>query len=160
MRGKLMVLGGLAAGFVLGRRAGRQAYDELVRTAKKVKESPSVQEAAGVVQAQATKVYEQGKATVTDKLGNTRFGDRLLHSTSDEPVAVGTTTTTSNSSGTTLGSLAEWSSRLTRPRTGKTDWSEIGCMALSSKHKRWLKQMGSGSMGSQGSIGFGLVCGR
>jgi len=34
-----------------------------------------------------------------------------------------------------LGSLAEWSSRLTRPRTGKTDWSEIGCMALSSKRK-------------------------
>ena len=68
MRGKLMFLGGLAAGFVLGSRAGRQAYDELVSTAKKVKESPTVQEAAGVVQAQATKVYEQSKATVTDKL--------------------------------------------------------------------------------------------
>ena len=79
MRGKLMFLGGLAAGFVLGSRAGRQAYDELVQTAKKVKESPTVQEAAGVVQAQATKVYEQSKATVTDKLSNTRFGDKLLH---------------------------------------------------------------------------------
>ena len=77
MRGKLMFLGGLAAGFVLGSRAGRQAYDELLRTAQKVKESPTVQEAAGVVQAQATKVYEQSKATVTDKLSNTRFGERL-----------------------------------------------------------------------------------
>lgn len=99
MRGKLMFLGGLAAGFVLGSRAGRQAYDELVRTAKKVKESPSVQEAAGVVQAQAAKVYEQGKATVTDKLSQTRFGDRLLHPPATtktepaEPVAVGTTGT-------------------------------------------------------------------
>jgi len=104
MRGKLMFLGGLAAGFVLGSRAGRQAYDELVRTAKKVKESPTVQEAAGVVQAQATKVYEQSKATVTDKLGNTRFGDRLLHGSTDEtvaePVAVGTTTTGSPSGST------------------------------------------------------------
>ncbi len=92
MRGKLMFLGGLAAGFVLGSRAGRQAYDELVQTAKKVKESPTVQEAAGVVQAQATKVYEQSKATVTDKLGNTRLGEKLRSSqTGTEPVAVGTT---------------------------------------------------------------------
>jgi hypothetical protein len=106
MRGKLMFLGGLAAGFVLGSRAGRQAYDELVQTAKKVKESPTVQEAAGVVQAQATKVYEQSKATVTDKLSNTRIGDKLMHSEpSTEPVAVGTTntgpsTSTSGSTGT------------------------------------------------------------
>jgi hypothetical protein len=98
MRGKLMFLGGLAAGFVLGSRAGRQAYDELVATAKKVKESPTVQEAAGVVQAQATKVYEQGKTAVTEKLGNTRLGDRLRTTsptsmTDTEPVPVGTTPT-------------------------------------------------------------------
>jgi hypothetical protein len=80
MRGQVMFLGGLAAGFVLGSRAGRQAYDELVRTARKVKDSPSVQEAAGVVQAQATKLYEQGKGTVADKISGTRFGDKLLHS--------------------------------------------------------------------------------
>jgi hypothetical protein len=104
-----MFLGGLAAGFVLGSRAGRQAYDELVRTAKKVKESPSVQEAAGVVQAQATKVYEQGKQTVSEKLGNTRFGDRLrtdtttTPSTDTEPLPVGTTgTNTSTPSGSTF----------------------------------------------------------
>jgi hypothetical protein len=106
MRGKLMFLGGLAAGFVLGSRAGRQAYDELVQTAKKVKESPTVQEAAGVVQAQATKVYEQGK----DKLANTRIGDKLLHSepATTEPVAVGTTSTnasTTPTSGSTTGTF-------------------------------------------------------
>jgi hypothetical protein len=102
MRGKLMFLGGLAAGFVLGSRAGRQAYDELVQTAKKVKESPTVQEAAGVVQAQATKVYETSKATVTDKLGNTRIGDKLMHSEpgETEPVAVGTTSTNTSTSPT------------------------------------------------------------
>src|SRR5690348_18127723 len=98
MRGKLMFLGGLAAGFVLGSRSGRQAYDELVRTAKKVKESPTVQEAAGVVQAKATEVYEQGKTAVTEKLGNTRFGERLRTSptgtTTTETVSVGSTPTT------------------------------------------------------------------
>jgi hypothetical protein len=105
MRGKLMFLGGLAAGFVLGSRAGRQAYDELVRTAKKVKDSPSVQEAAGVVQAQATKVYEQGKTAVTEKLGNTRFGERLRTSSTTpgamdtEPVPVGSTPTTTTPMG-------------------------------------------------------------
>src|SRR5215471_18489975 len=99
MRGKLMFLGGLAAGFVLGSRAGRQAYEELVRTAKKVKESPTVQEAAGVVQAQATKVYEQGKATVADKLSNTKFGERLRSGdTGTEPIPVGSTNTGSTAS--------------------------------------------------------------
>ena len=50
MRGKLMFLGGLAAGFVLGSRAGRQAYDDLGSPARTVKASPPVQEAAGVGQ--------------------------------------------------------------------------------------------------------------
>jgi hypothetical protein len=85
MRGKLMFLGGLAAGFVLGSRAGRQAYDDLMSTARKVKDSPTVQEAAGVVQAQATRLYEQGKESVS----HTRLGDRLMHP-DKEPVAVGT----------------------------------------------------------------------
>jgi hypothetical protein len=99
MRGKLMFLGGLAAGFVLGSRAGRQAYDDLVTTARKVKDSPTVQEAAGVVQAQATKFYEQGKETVTEKLGQTKFGDRLMHQ-EVQPMPVGAGKST-NSTGST-----------------------------------------------------------
>src|SRR5438128_483662 len=75
MRGKLLFLGGLAVGFVVGTRAGREKYEELVQTARKVKESPTVQEAAGVVQAQATKLYSEGKDLVTDKLANSRFAD-------------------------------------------------------------------------------------
>jgi hypothetical protein len=102
MRGKLMFIGGLAAGFVLGSRAGRQAYDELVVTAKKVKESPTVQEAAGVVQAQATKLYSQGKDTVTDKLGNTKLGERFLSGTDGEPVSVGGSRTTDTPGTTSL----------------------------------------------------------
>jgi hypothetical protein len=95
MRGKTMFLGGLAVGFVLGSRAGRQAYDELVRNVRRVRENPTVQEAAGVVQEQATKLYSQGKETVTDKLGNTRIGERLMHS-NEEPVTAGSTGTRSN----------------------------------------------------------------
>jgi hypothetical protein len=73
MRGKLMFLGGLAAGFVLGSRAGREKYEEIVVNAKKVWEHPTVQEAAGVAQAQANKLYSEGK----DKLGQTKLGEKL-----------------------------------------------------------------------------------
>ena len=89
MRGKLLFLGGLAAGFVLGTRAGREKYEELKATALKIKESPTVQEAAGVVQEQATRLYSEGKTKVADRLANSRFaetdlGQRLLNA-SDAP---------------------------------------------------------------------------
>jgi hypothetical protein len=90
MRGKLLFLGGLAAGFVLGSRAGREKYEELKATALKIKESPTVQEAAGVVQEQATRLYSEGKTKVTDKLANSRFaetdlGQRLLNPPAETP---------------------------------------------------------------------------
>ena len=78
MRGKLMFISGLAAGFVLGSRAGREKYEEIRANAKKVWESPSVQEAAGVAQAQATKLYSEGK----DKLQSSKLGEKLHSSTS------------------------------------------------------------------------------
>jgi hypothetical protein len=83
MRGKLMFLAGLGAGFVLGTRAGREKYEELVQAARKVRENPTVQEAAGVVQEQANKLVTGGKETLTDKLSNsklaeTKVGERLL----------------------------------------------------------------------------------
>lgn len=89
MRGKLLFLGGLAAGFVFGARAGREKYEELKQTAQKIKESPSVQEAAGVVQEQATRLYSEGKDKVTTKLSNSRlaeteFGQRLLSAADTE----------------------------------------------------------------------------
>ncbi|MFF5178116.1 hypothetical protein ACFY2Q_08830 [Micromonospora sp. NPDC000316] len=73
MRGKIMFLGGLAAGFVLGARAGREKYEELVVRGRKVLDHPTVQEAAGVAQAQANKLYSEGK----DKLGQTKLGEKL-----------------------------------------------------------------------------------
>jgi hypothetical protein len=73
MRGKLMFIGGLAAGFVLGSRAGREKYEEIRANAKKVWEHPTVQEAAGVAQAQANKLYSEGK----DKLDQSKIGQKL-----------------------------------------------------------------------------------
>ena len=92
MRGKLMFISGLAAGFVLGTRAGREKYEEIRANAKKVWEHPTVQEAAGVAQAQANKLYTEGK----DKLGSSKLGEKL-HSASSSSSSDTTTTDLSTS---------------------------------------------------------------
>jgi hypothetical protein len=68
MRGKLIFITGVGVGYVLGTRAGREKFDRMVAQARRVWESPTVQEAAGVVQAQATKVYDEGKQILTDQV--------------------------------------------------------------------------------------------
>jgi hypothetical protein len=73
MRGKLLFIGGLAAGFVLGSRAGREKYEEIRAGAEKVWNHPTVQEAAGVAQAQATKLYSEGK----DKIEHSKLGEKV-----------------------------------------------------------------------------------
>ncbi len=130
MRGKIMFLGGLAAGFVLGARAGREKYEELVVRGRKVLDHPTVQEAAGVAQAQATRLYSEGK----DKLGQTKLGEKLATGNggktgmteADKPFAgtpaavgsrsangTGSTSSTSASGSTTTGTS-------TKPSTGNT----------------------------------------
>jgi hypothetical protein len=42
---------GVATGYVLGSRAGRQRYEQLVRTYRRLVDHPMVQGAAGIVRA-------------------------------------------------------------------------------------------------------------
>lgn len=105
MRGKLWFLGGLAAGFVLGARAGREKYEEIVATARKVREHPTVQEARGVVQEQASRLASTGKEKLSNsKLAETKVGQSLLNdSETDTTLATtgsGVTRPGSNSTGT------------------------------------------------------------
>ncbi|MFI7597436.1 hypothetical protein [Actinoplanes sp. NPDC049681] len=101
MRGKLMFITGLAAGFVLGSRAGREKYEEIAANAKKVWEHPTVQEAAGVAQAQANKLYTEGK----DKLNQSKLGEKLhsasTSSSSSSSDDLSTSSVSANSTGTT-----------------------------------------------------------
>ncbi|HEY7272875.1 MAG TPA: hypothetical protein VH502_09095 [Actinoplanes sp.] len=98
MRGKLMFISGLAAGFVLGSRAGREKYEEIRANAKKVWEHPTVQEAAGVAQAQANKLYTEGK----DKINQSKLGEKLhSSSTSDTDSLTASTDSLSGSNSTT-----------------------------------------------------------
>jgi hypothetical protein len=72
MSGKLWLAGGLAAGYVLGTRAGRQRYEQISETVRKVKEDPTVANAIDVVQNQAGRIYASSRTAVQDKLGVAR----------------------------------------------------------------------------------------
>ncbi|MEU8817852.1 hypothetical protein [Actinoplanes sp. NPDC048796] len=103
MRGKLMFITGLAAGFVLGSRAGREKYEEIRANAKKVWEHPSVQEAAGVAQAQANKLYSESK----DKLQSSKLGEKLhvtAESSDSSDSSVSSPSSTSTTASTTSSS--------------------------------------------------------
>lgn len=58
---KLSFLLGLAIGYVLGTRAGRERYEDIVAMARRVAGSQTVQSTAGVVQAQVHQLTEQTK---------------------------------------------------------------------------------------------------
>jgi hypothetical protein len=67
MRYKMVFIIGLGVGFVLGARAGRERYEQLVKSARKAADSPAVQQAAGAIQAQATGLAKTAKDKVTDQ---------------------------------------------------------------------------------------------
>ena len=72
MSGKLWLAGGFVAGYVLGTRAGRQRYEQISETVRKVKEDPTVANALEVVQNQAGRIYASGRTAVNEKLGVVR----------------------------------------------------------------------------------------
>jgi hypothetical protein len=61
MQGKLTLAVGFVTGYVLGSRAGRQRYEEIVAQARKVAGSQTVQSTAGVLQTQASDLVNKAK---------------------------------------------------------------------------------------------------
>ncbi len=110
MRGKLWFISGMAAGFVLGARAGREKYEEIVTNARKVLDHPTVQEAAGVAQAQANRLYSEGK----DKLSQTKVGEKFSTGGSTGSTSTSTSELTAADdtlTGMTTGTTSSTSSR-------------------------------------------------
>ncbi|MET8769520.1 YtxH domain-containing protein [Streptomyces sp. NPDC004658] len=70
MRYRLTFLAGLALGYVLGTRAGRERYEQLKKSARQIARNPAVRNTAETA-AQQGRVYA-GKAihTVGDKVGD------------------------------------------------------------------------------------------
>src|ERR1700742_4044734 len=62
MRYKAMFAAGVAVGFILGARAGRERYDQLVNVSKRVAGHPAVQKAAGTVQAKTADLAKTAAA--------------------------------------------------------------------------------------------------
>ena len=95
MRYRFTFLAGLAVGFVIGARAGRERYEQLKKLASKAKDSPAMQQAAGAAQAQAAnlaraakdkaaqrvpQLTEKAKATLGDRIPGMRPRDANGHS--------------------------------------------------------------------------------
>lgn len=77
MRYKVSFAIGLAAGYVLGTKAGRQRYEQLRRQARSLKDNPTVQETAGVVQAQAFEMARLARDKATEALAQTKVGSAV-----------------------------------------------------------------------------------
>jgi hypothetical protein len=72
MRYRLVFMTGLAVGFVLGARAGRERYEQLRKLARKVADSPAFQQAAGAAQAQGVQLAKTAGAKLADRAGTAR----------------------------------------------------------------------------------------
>jgi hypothetical protein len=68
MRYRVTFAAGLAAGFVIGARAGRERYEQLKRVARRAADHPAVQQAAGAAAAQAGGLAKNAKAKVTGQV--------------------------------------------------------------------------------------------
>lgn len=68
MRYRMPFVMGLAVGYVLGSRAGRERYEQIKRTAQRVADNPRVQEAAGVVGAKAAKMGEMARSKMSGSM--------------------------------------------------------------------------------------------
>ena len=74
MRYRVTFLAGLAVGFVVGTRAGRERYEQMKTLARKVAESPQVRkatQAAGEKATELTKVAKDKAATRVPRLTET-----------------------------------------------------------------------------------------
>jgi predicted ThiF/HesA family dinucleotide-utilizing enzyme len=65
---KLSFVAGAAVGYVLGARAGRERYEAIVRFARKVVGSQTVQSTAGVLQAQVDELRSRAKDVALTRL--------------------------------------------------------------------------------------------
>jgi hypothetical protein len=76
---RLSFIVGLAIGYVLGTRAGRERYEQIRKLARKAAESPAAQQAMAAVQTQAVSAVKAAGERLADRAGTARakFGEAL-----------------------------------------------------------------------------------
>ena len=69
---------GLIVGYILGSRAGRERYEDIVAIARRVAGSQTIQATAGVLQAQANEAVGRVKNRLTSKIGHASHADGAM----------------------------------------------------------------------------------
>jgi len=72
MRYRIVFMTGVAVGFLLGARAGRERYEQIMRLARRAADNPSVQQAAAAAQAQAAGFAQTARERVPGLAGVSR----------------------------------------------------------------------------------------
>ena len=72
MMKKWIFAAGAGVGYVLGTRAGRQRYDAMVGKARDVMRRPEVKEATEAIQAEANRLYDEGRLLLRDRVRDLR----------------------------------------------------------------------------------------
>ena len=73
MKGKLGIAVGLAAGYVLGTRAGRERYQQLTASAKRIADEPSLQR----IQEELNGLFGSGSQATSGASGDSTTVERL-----------------------------------------------------------------------------------
>jgi hypothetical protein len=76
MAGNLKLLTGLAAGYILGARAGRERYERIAEATRRLAERPEVRELTGKVRSGLGAGLEKAAGTASDRLQQVRGEDR------------------------------------------------------------------------------------
>ncbi|MGW5875721.1 hypothetical protein ACWFMI_04070 [Nocardiopsis terrae] len=104
MRYRITFVAGLAIGYVLGAKAGRARYEQLSRTARRVADSPLVQEVAGVVGAQTSKAGRAVYDRAVERMPITSVRDFLARPSEEEADLVAAETSLANGTRPSRGS--------------------------------------------------------
>jgi hypothetical protein len=75
MAGNLKLLAGLAAGYILGARAGRERYERIAEASRRLAERPEVRELTGKIRAGLGTGLERAAGTASDRLQQVRGED-------------------------------------------------------------------------------------
>lgn len=70
MRYKLTFVVGLAIGYVLGTKAGRERYEKMVKSARRLSENPAVRNAAETAAQTGREVAGRAYHVVSEKVGD------------------------------------------------------------------------------------------
>ncbi|MFF4014143.1 YtxH domain-containing protein [Streptomyces sp. NPDC001843] len=78
MRYRLTFVAGLALGYVLGTRAGRERYETLKKSARQIAQNPAVRNTAETAAQQGRQFAGKALHTVSDKVGD-RVPESVAH---------------------------------------------------------------------------------